>query len=172
MLQLPGADLLGGSGFIVVYGMMNDYLGGRITVPTPFDEMLKIIPKVDGHYVRDENVQAKEIIEELDIFASAGVEGAFVFTFVSPTSIYNEDPRFDIDLGSFSLVKSYPEKDTFKQIVSESAKQAKELGISSAPDLSDKFDNVIGKHGSTYPDMPWEPKESFRVIAGYYAKPA
>ncbi len=31
-----GADLLGGSGFIVVYGMMNDYLGGKITVPTPF----------------------------------------------------------------------------------------------------------------------------------------
>ena len=165
-----GADLLGGSGFIVVYGMMNDYLGGKITVPTPFAEMLKIIPKVDGHYIRDEGVQAKEIVEELAIFDSAGVEGAFVFTFVSPTSAYNEDPRFDMDLGSFSLVKSYPEKDTFKQIVSESAKQAKELGIDSAPDLSDKFANVIGKHGSTYPDMPWEPKESFRAVADYYAK--
>ncbi len=116
-------------------------------------------------------MQAKEIVEELAVFDSAGVEGAFVFTFVSPTSAYNEDPRFDLDLGSFSLVKSYPEKDTFKQIVSESAKQAKELaGIDSMPDLSDKFANVMGKHGSTYPDMPWEPKESFRAVADYYAK--
>ncbi len=132
--------------------------------------MLKIIPKVDGHYVRDESLQAKEIVEELTVFDSAGVEGAFVFTFISPTSVYNDDPRFDIDLGSFSLVKSYPERDTFKQIVSESAKQAKELGIEAAPDLSDKFANVIGKHGSTYPDMPWEPKESFKAVADYYAK--
>ncbi len=27
-----------------------------------------------------------------------------------------------------------------------------------------------GKHGTTYPDMPWEPKESFRAVAEYYAK--
>ena len=26
-----------------------------------------------------------------------------------------------------------------------------------------------GKHGTTYPDMPWEPKESFRAVADYYA---
>jgi len=164
-----GADLLGANGFIIVYGMMNDLLGGKLTVPSPFAEMLKVIPKADGHYIRDEAVQAKELVEELAVFDSAGMEGAFVFTFVSPTSAYNEDPRFDLDLGSFSLVKSYPEKDTFKQIVSESAKQAKELGIDSVPNLSDKFANVIGKHGTTYPDMPWEPKESFKAVADYYA---
>jgi AcrR family transcriptional regulator len=163
-----GADLLGGNGFIVVFGMMNDLLGGKLTVPTPFAEMLKVIPKVEGRYVRDESLQAKEIIEQLATFDAAGVEGAFVFTFVSPTSAYNDDPRFDLDLGSFSLVKSYPEKDTFKQIVAESAKQAKELGIESAPDLSDKFTSVIGKHGTTYTDMPWEPKESFKAVADYY----
>jgi hypothetical protein len=27
-----------------------------------------------------------------------------------------------------------------------------------------------GKHGTTYPDMAWEPKESFRALADYYAK--
>ncbi len=27
-----------------------------------------------------------------------------------------------------------------------------------------------GRHGTTYPDMPWEPKESFRAVADYYAK--
>ncbi len=26
------------------------------------------------------------------------------------------------------------------------------------------------KHGATYPDMTWEPKESFRAVADYYAK--
>jgi hypothetical protein len=165
-----GADLLGGSGFIVVFGMMNDYLGGKIAVPSPFAQMLKVIPKVDGHYVRDESLQAKEIIEQLTVFDVAGMEGAFVFTFISPTSVYNDDPRFDLDLGSFSLVKSYPERDTFRQIVAESAKQAKELGIDAAPDLSDKFASAIGKRGSTYPDMPWEPKESFKAVADFYAK--
>ena len=27
-----------------------------------------------------------------------------------------------------------------------------------------------GRRGSTYPDMPWEPKESFRAVANYYSK--
>jgi len=26
-----------------------------------------------------------------------------------------------------------------------------------------------GRRGTTYPDMPWEPKESFRAVAEYYA---
>ncbi len=26
-----------------------------------------------------------------------------------------------------------------------------------------------GRHGTTYPDMPWEPKESFKSVAEYYA---
>ncbi|MGO8806580.1 MAG: abortive infection protein [Candidatus Bathyarchaeia archaeon] len=166
-----GADLLGGSGFIVVFGMMNDYLGEKIVVPLPFAEMLKIIPKIDGHYIRDESLQAKEIVEQLSAFDAAGVEGTFIFTFVSPTSVYNEDPRFDMDLGSFSLVKSYPEKETFEIILSDSAKQGKELtGIESIPDLSAKFANVIDKHGDTYPEMPWQPKESFKAVADYYSK--
>jgi hypothetical protein len=28
------------------------------------------------------------------------------------------------------------------------------------------FDN--GRHGTTYPDMTWEPKEAFRAVARYY----
>ena len=68
-------------------------------------------------------------------------------------------------------MKSYPERDTFEQIMLDSARQGKELtGIELTPDLSSKFADVIGKHGSTYPDMPWEPKESFRAVADYYAK--
>ena len=26
-----------------------------------------------------------------------------------------------------------------------------------------------GRHGTTYPDMPWEPKESFAVVAHHFA---
>ena len=27
---------------------------------------------------------------------------------------------------------------------------------------------VDGRHGTTYPGMPWEPKASFQAVAGYY----
>jgi len=75
-----------------------------------------------------------------------------------------------MDLGSFSLVKSYPEKDTFEQIVLQSTKQGKELASIAVPELSAQFAGVVGKHGSIYPDMPWEPKESFKAVADYYAR--
>jgi len=29
--------------------------------------------------------------------------------------------------------------------------------------------SYAGQHGTTYPDMPWEPKESFRAVADYFA---
>lgn len=85
--------------------------------------------------MRDEGLQARELTDLLGIFEDVGVDGAFVFTFVSPTSMYNEDPTYDLDMASYSLVKSY-----------------------------------VDKHGSTYPDMPWEPKESFKAVASYFAK--
>ncbi len=87
-----------------------------------------------GDYVRDEGVQAREIVEDLTIFDGAGVNGTFVYTFVAPTSPHDEDPKHDLDMASYSLVKSYS-----------------------------------NRHGTTYPDMPWEPKESFQVVADYYA---
>ncbi len=166
-----GADMLGGNGFIVIFGMMADYLGPKITLPKMIEEMLKVIPKADGHYIRDESLQAKEIIEQLVTFDAAGVEGAFVFTFVSPTSTYAPDPRFDGDMGSYSLVKSYPEKDTFEQITLQTERQGKELlGVDLAPEEMSKFTGEFDKRGDTYTDMPWEPKEAFRAVASYYAR--
>jgi hypothetical protein len=55
-------------------------------------------------------------------------------TFVSRIFPYNDNPKYDLDMGNYSLVKSY----------------------------------VNGKHGTTYPDMAWEPKESFKAVANYY----
>jgi hypothetical protein len=91
--------------------------------------------QLNGDYVRDEDVQARELTDVLRIFESAGVDGAFVFTFVSPTLLFNEEPLSDLDMASYSLVKSY-----------------------------------AGKYGTTYPDMPWEPKKSFKAVADYFAK--
>jgi hypothetical protein len=91
--------------------------------------------QLNGNYVRDEQLQARELNDMLTILESAGVDGTFVFTFVSPALTYNENPKFDLDMASYSLVKSYADK-----------------------------------HGVTFPDMTWEPKESFRAVADYYAK--
>lgn len=165
-----GAEMLGGNGFIITFGMMADYLPS-LSLPKTISEMLKTIPKVDDHYVRDEKLQAREITDQLRELDSAGMEGAFVFTFVSPTSPYNEDPRFDSDMGSYSLVKTYPQEDTIRQITSDTIRQGKEiLGVTLAPDSLPKFSGHLGKHGDTYPDMDWEPKESFKAVADCYSR--
>src|SRR4029453_302076 len=111
-------------------------------------------PELNGLYVRDEGEKARELTEVLTIFEGAGVEGAFVFTFVTPISPTSEDPRFDLDMASYALVKSYGGR----------------LG-----DLAAGFSHVpwdASRSGTTYPDMPWEPKESFRAVAEFYAAPA
>lgn len=91
--------------------------------------------KLDGDYVRDEGLQARELIDMLRMIDAAGAEGAFAFTFVAPALTYHENPRFDLDMASYSLVKS-----------------------------------LTDKHGITFPDMPWEPKESFHALADFYAR--
>ena len=91
--------------------------------------------QLDGSYVRDESNQANELFDMLQTLDRAGVEGIFVFTFVSPALTYSEDPRHDLDMASYSLTKSY-------------------------------FD----QYGATYPDMRWEPKEAFKMVADYFAK--
>jgi hypothetical protein len=91
---------------------------------------------VDGAHVRDEALQARRIAEDLAILDGAGVDGAFVCTFVEPLSTHHPDPRYDLDIGALSLVKTYAHG-----------------------------------HGTTYPDLTWEPKESFRAVADFYAAP-
>ena len=77
-----------------------------------------------------------QLVENLAVLDGAGVDGAFVSQFVSQIDPYSDDPRYDLDMASSSLVKYYEH----------------------------------GKHGTTYPDMTWEPKESFKAVAKYYAK--
>jgi hypothetical protein len=127
-----GAADQGGSGFDII-----DQAGDQ--------------PHVDGDYARDEAGQAREITECLDIFEAGGVDLAFVHTFIQPLSAWNPDPRFDFDLASYSLVKSFPSR----------------LGPLAAEFTKIPWDTT--EHGTTYPDMPWEPKESFRAVAAWNA---
>jgi hypothetical protein len=90
--------------------------------------------QLQGLFVRDEQGQARYLLDLLDMFQAETVDGAFVFTFVSPSYPSREDPLFDLDMASFSLVKTF-----------------------------------VDQRGTTYPDLPWEPKESFRQVANYYA---
>lgn len=66
-------------------------------------------PELNGDYVRSEAVQAQTIAALLDIYRTEGVQGAFVFTFVEPLP-YSPDPRYDLDMASFGIVKVFPEE--------------------------------------------------------------
>lgn len=90
-----------------------------------------------GTHTRDEALQARRIVEDLTILDTAGVDGAFVCTFVEPLSTYSPDSRYDLDMGALSLVRTY----------------------------------ATGR-GTTYPDLPWEPKQSFHAVAGFYGQAA
>lgn len=92
-------------------------------------------PQLKGAYIRDEGLQAQELADLLALLEGAGVDGAFVYTFVAPELPYHEDPRYDLDMASYALVKSYADR-----------------------------------HGASYPDMTWEPKEAFWTIASLFTR--
>lgn len=91
-------------------------------------------PRLKGRYARDEALQAREIVTSLEVFDGVGVDSAYVFTFVFPQNPHHDDPLHDLDMASYSLVKSFE----------------------------------AGRRGARYPDMTWEPKESFDAVARYY----
>lgn len=62
-------------------------------------------PRLRRGIVRDEEVQARYLVELLDLYREAGVHGAFVFTFAMPGFPHSEDPRFDLDAAGFGLVR-------------------------------------------------------------------
>ncbi|MEO8852238.1 MAG: hypothetical protein ABI359_00570 [Ginsengibacter sp.] len=63
------------------------------------------MPYIKGNYVRDETVQADYLEELLNLLKPEKICGAFVFTFVMPSSKFNSDPHYDIDMASFGIVK-------------------------------------------------------------------
>jgi hypothetical protein len=91
-------------------------------------------PRVAKVIARDEALQARELTDTLAILEGAGVDGAFVSTFIFAIMPYDPDPRYDLDACSAGLVRPL----------------------------------ARGRLGTTYPDLPWEPKEGFRAVADYY----
>jgi hypothetical protein len=61
--------------------------------------------QLKGKFIRDENVQVEYLKELLNIFKEEKVNGAFLLTFVMPIYPFNEDPRYDLDMASYSVVK-------------------------------------------------------------------
>jgi hypothetical protein len=116
-------------------------LGGMVDGKRLFAHSLPLVgrfvrPRLTGVFVRDEELQARELAETLAILDATGVDGAFVGTFLSAINPYDEDPRYDLDMAASTLVKTL----------------------------------AGGRRGNTYPDMTWEPKESFRAVADYYGR--
>jgi hypothetical protein len=65
-------------------------------------------PRVKTIHERDEALQARCLLDQLELLDSAGVDGAFVFTFTAPLWPHDDDPKHDLSTDSFSLVKSCP----------------------------------------------------------------
>ena len=61
--------------------------------------------RLKGDYLRDEQEQATYLRELLEIFTTEGVDAAFACTFVCYGLPHRPDPRFDLDMGSWGVVK-------------------------------------------------------------------
>jgi hypothetical protein len=64
-------------------------------------------PRVKAVQERDEDLQAASLLRQLELLDSAGVDGAFVYTFTAPLMLYGDDPEHDLDANSYSLVKPF-----------------------------------------------------------------
>jgi hypothetical protein len=148
-VDMPQPSLGTGKPVVVTEFGMRTYVGadtsgtlgfGIVHIPSLVLHKLPIVgrfvqTRLKGLPERDEGLQAREIVETLEVLDAAGVTGAFVHTFVDYQSPTGPVPKYDLDISSFSLVK-------------------------------------LLKNGrsAAYPDLPWEPKEAFRAVAGYYAE--
>ena len=67
----------------------------------------KIPPQLKRKLHRDETAQADYLIDLLQIFERENVQGAFAFSFVSPSYPHRPNPLHDLDMASYAVVKSY-----------------------------------------------------------------
>jgi hypothetical protein len=61
--------------------------------------------QLDGAYMRDEQEQAREIIDLLNIFREEGVDSVFLNTFSSYHLPHRDNPREDLDVASYGVVR-------------------------------------------------------------------
>lgn len=82
-------------------------MGARSAEIVVWDSETVVALRVNGDYTRDEAEQAHYIRELLEIFTAEGLDSAFVFSFVLYQLPYREDPRADLDVASYGIVKVY-----------------------------------------------------------------
>jgi hypothetical protein len=61
--------------------------------------------RLNGDYIRDEDEQVTYLRELLDIFNAEGVDTAFAYTFASFHLPHRRDPREDLDMAAYGVVK-------------------------------------------------------------------
>ncbi len=64
--------------------------------------------RLDGDYLRDEAEQVRYLDELHVIFATEDVDLAFCFTSAGYSHLHDADPRRDLDMASYGLVKMLP----------------------------------------------------------------
>jgi hypothetical protein len=81
--------------------------GARGLEIVEYDRDTGVPVRLDGEYVRDEEGQARYLLELLEVFEAGGVDSAFVFTFALHGYPHRPhgDPRPDLDLASYGIVK-------------------------------------------------------------------
>ncbi|WKX70123.1 abortive phage infection protein [Streptomyces sp. XD-27] len=67
-------------------------------------------PEIVGDLVRSERTQAAYLTDMLDVFESMGLYAALVYNFVSPDSPHRPEPRYDLDMASYSIVKTIKDR--------------------------------------------------------------
>jgi hypothetical protein len=79
-------------------------LGGRGDKIIVWDEAGRPL-RLNGEYIRDEGEQAAYIRELLDIYHAEGIDSVFVHTFAHYHLPHRSDPREDLDMACFGIVK-------------------------------------------------------------------
>ena len=104
-----GAAARGAGGFMLLQGVNPDGTGKFLN---------DIVP------TRSEQEQADYVGEQLELLSAAGVDGVFIYVFSFPTYPTGEGEK-DLDMMSFSLVKTFPDQDQrSKQIPPWEAKKS------------------------------------------------
>ncbi|MFI9598170.1 hypothetical protein [Nonomuraea sp. NPDC052265] len=77
-----------------------------------YDKVTRAPLRLTGEHARDEDGQATYVRELLEIFDTAGADGAFVFTFALRDHPHRPDgdPRDDLDRASYGVVKVYEDR--------------------------------------------------------------
>jgi hypothetical protein len=80
--------------------------GARGGMIVEWDDKIRPI-RLGGDYIRDEQEQATYLRELLDIFNAEGVDTAFVYTFANYHLPHRGDPREDLDMASYGVVRVF-----------------------------------------------------------------